>query len=319
MLTPEEIAEEKEFADAFSADDGAPEESNDDSASDDDFNLEDTDDITVKGSPDEDLAPVGEDDQDDSAELSLEKKAHGYDSMLGRLEKERTEKATLQTELETLRAQQIVTPVEDLAPANQEQQEVGSFEIPEELQGDLDEIGKEDPQLVALFEEDSVEGKRLRAVLDDYGPDMAAIQAASLLAARQVGEQGQEIKSTVEKNETEAHVSQIYSEVPDYKDMTTNPNRAQESVEYHKHLREWVSEQPYNVAANHFNAIEQGSPQEVAALLKEFNSAKGSASDPVSEKTRQDADAALAVQSKNTPLPKSKGSKDDFDAGFDED
>ncbi|MBI9113135.1 hypothetical protein [Maridesulfovibrio ferrireducens] len=312
MLTEEEIAAEEEFENAFSGDDGASEESiNDDSASDDDFNLDEAD----EGSPDEDPAP----DQDDSAELSLEKKAHGYDSMLGRLEKERAEKARIQQELESLRAQQTVTHVEDLAPANQEQQKVGSFEIPEELQSDLDEIGKEDPQLVALFGEDSVDGKRLRQVLEDYGPDMAAIQAASLHTARQIGEQGKEIKATVEKTETDAHVSQIYSEVPDYKDLTTNPNRAQESVEYHQNLREWVSGQPYNVAAKHFHAIEQGTPQEVAALLKEFNSAKGSASSSVSEKTRQDADAALAVKSKNTPLPKSKGSKDDFDAGWDED
>ncbi|MBI9113177.1 hypothetical protein [Maridesulfovibrio ferrireducens] len=311
MLTPEEIAEEEEFANAFSDDDGAPEEPNDDSASDDDFNLDEAD----EGSPDEDPAP----DQDDSAELSLEKKAHGYDSMLGRLEKERAEKARIQQELESLRAQQTVTHVEDLAPTNYEQQEVGSFEIPEELQGDLAEIEKEDPQLVALFGEDSVDGKRLRQVLEDYGPDMAAIQATSLLSARQIGEQGKKIKSTVEKTETEAHVSQIYNEVPDYKDLTTNPSRAQESREYHQHLRDWVSEQPYNVAAKHFNAIEQGTPQEVAALLKEFNSAKGSAPSSVSQKTKQDADAALAVQSKNTPLPKSKGSKDDFDAGWDED
>ena len=192
MKTPEQIAEEqaeKEFLEGFSDEDKeAPEDKTpapkEDLPSDGDDNNWNFDEDPEDGPQDGDPAP---DDDDGAAEegkgkkksnkeeLSLEQRAHGYDSMLGRLEKERAEKARLEEELEALRSQASPSPVTDTAKDDKAQPEGDktTFEIPEELKEDLGTIEKEeDPQLAALFREDSKDGARLRHVLEDFGTDM---------------------------------------------------------------------------------------------------------------------------------------------------
>ncbi|BDQ36307.1 hypothetical protein SYK_06670 [Pseudodesulfovibrio nedwellii] len=328
QMTAEEQAEQ-EFAEAFADETaGAPDE---DSASTDDNNFTDDDADDSDDAPEADAANADGElapDQEGKAaekELSTEEKAHGYDSMFGRLEKERNEKAQLRDELEALRSQPAAPPVApDPAPAVPVQQAASDFEVPDELKDDLAAVEKEDPQLAALFKEDTTDGKRLRGVLEDYGSDMALIQASTVQTARdaaaQVSEQGEVINQTVQQSANEAHNAAVYAAVDGYEDLATNPDRALESQQYHQDLRTWVGEQPYATATEKFAVIEKGTPAQVASLINEFNATRETqATPPVDEKTKAAANAALAVDSKPGPLPKSKGSKDDFDAGWDED
>lgn len=326
--TAEEQAEQ-EFAAAFtsdeSADDGAPadeaastEETYDESFSQDDESPSGSDDAPQSSAP---VQEETEDDKGESAkkELTLEEKAHGYDSMFGRLEKERAQRAQLEEELNRIRSHQAAAPVDEPAPDAPAQQDepASNFEVPDELKDDLSAVEKEDPQLAALFKEDSADGQRLRSVLEDYGQDMALIQANAVHSARQVQEQGQAITQTMTKSAEEAHNAAIFAAVEGYEDLTTNPERKAENQAYHQELRSWISQQPYAEATQKFEVIEKGSAHQVAALLNEFNATRESA---VSQgaKAQDDAEAALAVPSKPSPLPKSKGSKDDFDAGWDD-
>lgn len=258
------------------------------------------------------LAPDQEETEESAVELSMEKKAHGYDSMLGRLEKERAEKKRLQEELKNLRAAQVE---KDSAPADPiQKKEV--FDVPDELKSELLDVEREDPELAVLFSEDSTDGRRLRSVLQDYGKDVALIQAGAVATARELKEQNQAITQTVSQSAEQAHVAAICAAVDGYEDLITNPSRKEEKEAYHRELREYVEAQPYNIAAEKLAVIERGTPTQVASLLNEFNATRGSLQ---ADRAKADADAALAVPSKPSPLPKSKGDKNDFDAGWDED
>lgn len=319
QMTAEEQAEQ-EFAAAFADDTaGAPE---DDSASFDEnpepsSQDEDGSDDAPKSAPDQ------EEPKEEPAkkEMSMEDKAHGYDSMFGRLEKERAEKARLEAELAQLRSQKATAPIDEPASdAPAKDDAPGTFEIPDELKDDLAVVEQEDPQLAALFAEDSTDGARLRGVLEDYGKDMALIQASAVKSTRDVKEQtravAETVTQTVNHSAEQAHTAAICAAVDGYEDLITNPARAEESQTFHQDLRGWVAGQPYTVAAEKFEVIEKGTPAQVAALINEFKATRG---EQTGTDTNADADAALAVPSKPSPLPKSKGDKNDFDAGWDED
>lgn len=325
-ISAEELAEEKEFAAAFAEEDGAPGE-DDPASSDSDFDLEDKPgpevdpDLSEDGLQDgEDPAPEpDEGDDGGKGEMSLEDKAHGYDSMFGRLEKERSEKEQLKFEIERLRSQ-AAQPSMAPAPVEEPKADVPEFELPEELQEDYSTIEKEDPQIAALFKEDSRDGKKLRKILSDYGPDVASIQAGAIQVSRNAGETSKSVVQSFEQKQAEQavedHLNHIYSALPDYKTLTTDPARATESQQYHQALREWIGEQPHKEAVRYEYAIDQGSPEQVVELLSAFNEAQNKGEKKPNVKDA--ANAAMTVPSKPAPMPKSKGAKDDFDAGWED-
>jgi hypothetical protein len=255
----------------------------------------------------------------------LKKKAHGYESMLGRLKQQQEATKQLQAELEELKRQQQEAAQRTKQP--EEPKQAKTVEIDEELREDVEEFIREFPEYKDLIFEDSREGKRLRKQLQDYGPEIAAVVADNIMLRREVAykeqlrQQQEELKAKERAQAmAQAHFQAIWKEHEDLKELMTNPDKQQELQEFYQKLNTWASAKPFAEAVQIFNVIKQGTATEVIEVLNRFKEETGRQStapqqDPdVSNAVR----AAMAVKSKPSPLPKTRATKDDFDSAWEE-
>lgn len=252
--------------------------------------------------------PAGEEDPED-----LRKKAHGYDSMLGRLNKEREERAALEQRLAQLEAAQRKQPTEPATLAS----------IPDEIKEDFDALSKENPQVAALLKEDTPESKRLRSALAEYGREFVEEKAEAILDRRRLESEIATVKSHQQLSAEETARQVFYGTIgaahPDFVAVIGTPEHAS----YMAKVQEWAETKPYKEAAPLFQVIEKGTPEQIVALLNKFkaetanNGGQPAANAP--DRRAQRAAAAAAVPSRPTPMPRAATPKDSFDAGWDMD
>lgn len=261
--------------------------------------------------------------EDPAAEL--QRKAHGYDSMKGRLEK-------AQRELAELRRQQVTAPAPDPAPAAPpvpQTRTAAEYGLSPEIQGDLDAIRHDSPELAALILEDSKDGVLLRRRLTEAGRESAEDKAEAILARRAATialEAARNAPVAAERRATElAHSISIEQEWerlrerhPDFYELRMNPARAADNAVFVGKIDEWISAKPYRDAAPLAAIRANGTPTEIAGLLDQYKQeTSGSGGGGAPEKpTAARRDAAIhAVPSRAAPL-RDTPPKDDFDAGF---
>lgn len=307
-ILPNEEKADEEFAAAFAEDETAAAGAPDASASGDDV------DGDAFAAPDQ----SGTQDKEQPADQAAEKaaaakqpvehdevvpKSH-YDSMFGRLQAEQRRARELEERLSKL----------ELAPAAK------SVEVPAELQTEIEELSKRDPQLAALVLEDSKDGERLRKGLEEYGVDYAEERADTIRMRREVRQTVTSVQASTESAVQETKVNAFYAAVgekhKDWVDVTTDPARRPEYDAYMKDVRAWAESLPYAEGANAFRVMEKGTPAEVIDLLDRFKTAKNGGG---GGRKGPSAEDALAVPSRAGMPPSNKmASKDDFDAAFDE-
>jgi hypothetical protein len=312
MIMPDEILNEEqadnEFATAFAEGDdqssGAPADpaSGDEKHGDDAF--------------DEAPEKTGTQDTEQSAEQNvgstvdkdeLQRKAHGYDSMLGRLQAEQRRRQELEERLAKLEQ-----PEQQKAPT--------TIEVPADLKTEIEELTNRDPQLAAIVLEDSKDGEKLRKSLEEYGVDYAEERADTIRLRREVRQKVSSVEATTQSAMRDAKADAFYSAVsvkhPDWVSVTTDPARRQDYDAYMANVRSWAESLPYAEGAAAFRVMEKGTPAEVVDLLDRYKAAKQGGG---TDRKGPSADDALAVPSRSGPPPSRKiASKDDFDSAFDE-
>ena len=275
-------------------------------ATNDEFSEEDSADADA---PAPNQAPQEGDDE-------LRKKAHGYDSMLGRLQKEREERKRLEdrlAQLEQLAGRQAAQP-QQAAPASTK-----AAEIPDEIKEDFEELSKENPRIAALLAEDTPDAKRLRSALAEYGREYVEEKAEMLLTRRELEAKIATVEShqrlTAQEQAQRAFFSEIGAKHPDFVAVYGTP----EHQTYMAGVSTWVESKPYSEAVKLVKVIEQGTPAEIVALLDKYKSETQQGGQATRQQTQRDprAAAAAAVPARPSPMPRQTGPKDSFDAGWD--
>lgn len=250
--------------------------------------------------------PAGQPDEEE-----LRKKAHGYDSMFGRLESVRAENKALKERLAQLE-RAVAAPPSQAAPAEQP-----AVAVPEDIREDLEALTKRDPRLAALALEDSQDGARLRKALADYGVDYAEERADVVRLRRELDSKVAAVESTTQQavrtNAVQTFYATIGAKHPDWVSLATDPQRSHEHEQYMHAVRAWAEAKPYAEGARLFAIMNQGTPTEVIELLDRYKSETRTST----QTRRSGADDALAVPSRSAPPPAgTRVGKDDFDAAF---
>lgn len=265
---------------------------------------------------------------------TLEKKAHGYESMLGRLERERDKNRRLMQELEQIKGQLDQRQGKDgKAPAKSGPEPIK--DIPENLAEDLKVFSVEFPEYTDLIREDGPDGQRLRKGLEKYGPEWAAAAAEGVSARREVHAYKQQLeeekameqqaRKQAEAQEQERrsrdHFQTLFSEVPEYGELRSNPQRASELEAFHQNLFSWIEEKPYREAARMKQIVEDGDAYSVAEVLKKFQEETRPESNtegdpPPRRETQQAAAQAAAVPSRSGSPPRGRPDPNDEGSAF---
>ena len=239
----------------------------------------------------------------------LEKKAHGYDSMMGRLQAEQRKRQELEARLAALESAPEQKPA---AP------EPTPVTVPDELKEDVAALQKRDPQLAAIVLEDSPEGKKLRKALEEYGVDYAEERASTIKLRRDLEVKLASIEAktagVVEQTATQAFYAQIGAQHPEWVELATNQSRAAEFNTFMDGVRSWAEGKPFREGQRLFKVIEAGTPGEINQLLSQYKTEQVK---PPQQKPKGDAAAAMAIPTRSgTPPTKPLAPKDDFDAAF---
>lgn len=233
----------------------------------------------------------------------LRRKAHGYDSMLGRLERERREKQELEARLYALEHQ---TPPAPAAPV----------ELSDDVRADMDVIRGFDPALADLVAEASPSGDRLRKALEKFGVETTMTMAETERLSRSVQQVTQMEQARSAQMQTQAmlhHYSTLFEAAPTVGALLTIdrntlqlvpvPGREAEAEKYFSGLDAWVENLPYKQAVQVQQIRQSGSARDVAAVLKDYEQATM----PRESVSREQADMLA-------PVP-SRGARPDMQSG----
>jgi hypothetical protein len=253
-------------------------------------------------------------------EMPAEKKAQAYDSMLGRLKKEREEKEALRKELED--AKKAKAPGGD-APgpeprAPQAPAQAAKIED-ENLAQLVDDFAAKHPDMAALVREDSQDGRRLRKRLEEYGEDLTLDAAESVTLRRQMAARGEEDKAAREQWAKEqdqaaakAHKAEIYKAHPDVAKIKADDTL---NAAFEAELGSWIESLPFKDGQKWADIRQHGNASQVIEMLNEFK-------EHLKAKQRSaesEAEAAEGIPSRGASSPKPKPGKadpNDFDGAM---
>ncbi len=262
-------------------------------------------------------------DQDREEDLdTLKKKAHGYESMLGRLQREQEERRKLEQRLAQIEAgRQHPADQGQARPQPPAQGGQGVTDIPPEIKEDVALFEKDFPEYSKLIHESGPDGERLRKRLKDVGPEVTAAMAEGISARRIADERFARLeqdkiqeRAAVERQQAADYQDRLLGEVPrEYAELRTSEEKAAELEKYHRDLREWVENKPYREARQlEWTFKECKDPRTVAAALKQFQNETRYFGEPEKPDTRprketvQAAAQAAAVPSRSQGVPRGK-------------
>lgn len=285
----------------------------------------DSDEDPGQGDPD---APAGSDAPDGEAGIDLEelkKRAHGYDSMLGRLEQERNKVKSLEQQLASMQqppAQQSPAPAQDEGSAPS----ATLSDIPEDIREDVEAFQKSYPGYARMITDGGEVGKSLRHLLMDYGPEVAAIQARSVDLENRLMGSLQNVQQQTARVQALSHQERILSdnndlaqvaEIGDNGQFRPMPGKEQQFREFFTGLNEWVQSRPYAEATRWLDIQKQGTPAQVGELLNAYRTYRTSSRASASHGDRLDkARAAGTVPSRTPSIPAGEPDPDDFEGNF---
>lgn len=286
------------------------------------------DDPAPSDTADDPPAPAAPDDDIEQ----LKTKAHGYDSMFGRLDQVRRENDQLKQRLAQL---------EQMAGGQQEPQQAQSgqpqsfapqaAQIPEEIREEVQEFQRQYPHFAELVSDQGQVGQSLRKLLADYGPEVAAIQADSVVTRNQLQQQVQQVQQTFEQDRAQQLVEQKRSallgnhpELAAVADIGADgrlyarQGKEQDLQGYLQGVDTWIRSLPYGEAENWMRIQREGSPAEVSQLLSAYHKQTQSQQPAAQHDPKRSAKAAAAgaVPSRRASLPKAEPAPDDFSGAF---
>jgi len=225
-------------------------------------------------------------------------------------------------------------PVQQTAPV--QQQSLPRAEIPEEIQDEAKNFERDNPELAPLLYYPGKEGKKLRKLLGDFGPDVAGIYGDSVMSQykltqaeqqlqgrltqseQKITQQQQEMQARLENERRQAHYHQIYSAVPEYGEIATDPSRRADLEAFHTDLSAWVENKPHREATQLFQILRQGDAASVTQVLRHFHQEQstGSPGAVPSAQRRSAAHAATAVPSRSSGPPRGRPDPNDTYSAF---
>lgn len=196
-------------------------------------------------------------DRDSAPEASQEEdetQKDNYKSLLGRHQR-------LQEETRLLREQQ-----QRLSQSQQQKQPVfEKAEIPEELKDDVEAFKKQYPEYAGLIEIKGREGDSIRGLLAEYGANIAAVRAESLVTRLELAKSRNEVTQRVSEQVAISHEQQIYAAHPDFAALDGSGK-----WKYLEDIRDWIEDLPMK-EARHWDAVyKNGDTKETIQLFNEF-------------------------------------------------
>ena len=317
-------------------------------------NIPPSDEVGTDESGDGDGEPEEDDEQ-------LKKRAHSYDSAMGRVVKEqdvlRRKAAEYERVKETLKQtleeqKKIEAAMEE---ARRRQQELGQrppqpmgqqalpqsgplpmAEIPDDIKEEAASFTRDYPELAPLLHFPGKEGQKLRKLLADYGPDVASIHGNAVMAnyrlaqaqeqfqgqltqsEQRVLQQQQEMQARLENERKQSHYERIYTSVPDYAALATDPSRRQELEQFHSALSEWAESKPHRDYAQISQILKQGDADSVVHVLRQFQSEQqfSGVQQPAHSGRQAAARAAQAIPSRSSGPPRGRPDPNDIHSAF---
>ncbi len=327
-------------------------------------------------------SPDSHSSQDDKTPEELEalrKKAHGYDSMLGRLQAE--QRARQQEQQELARARDELARMRGHAPApvHQDQQvpqghgnqpapqhvaptqpaaPLSMVEIPEDIKEEAEAFSRDYPDLTPLLRYPGREGEKLRKLLAEYGPDVAALHGQNVMSQYRMSQAEQQMAQRLSQAEMAAkqareeslaqvehdrkarHYAEIGSQHPEVQWMF-DPRKQQDYAAFRRGLDEWVMDRPMREAQYVQQVLAQGTATDVSAILSAYKQSQangnGNGADHAAQQAAQQsaqqqaqrhqqeqerarlAQAASAVPGRHhAPRPGGQPPPDDFSSAWQE-
>lgn len=246
----------------------------------------------------------------------LRKKAHGYDSMMGRLNQEQKRRAELEAELERLRR----APASAETDGGQAQREPSqpaakTVELDEGMRALVEGLPE---NLRGVFHEDSADGTRLRKVMEEFGPEQASILAEVVVDHRTELSARQRRETSQAEEVRRSHFATLSEKFPDFA-----PAFAGDAVQLRvlqDGIEQFIGHLPYGEGTRLARIAREGTTEEVAELLEKYTAYRsGSGSGTDAKKVEQAAKDGYAVPTRSVPqLNNKRVPPDDFDAAFDE-
>ena len=273
-----------------------------------------------------DVPPADAAPDDDIEQLKT--KAHGYDSMFGRLDQVRRENDQLKQRLAQL--EQAARQPQAPQPRQQHQAPQPQAQIPEEIREEVSEFQRQYPQFANLVTDQGQVGQSLRKLISEYGPEVAAIQADSFVTRHQLQQQVQQVQQAVQQDRAAQLVEQkravllgnhpelaaVADVGPDGR-LYARQGKEKDLQGYLQGVDTWIRSLPYGEAENWMRIQQQGSPAEVHQLLSAYHNRSSQQQAPRPDPNRSArAAAAGAVPSRRGSMPKSEPDENDFSGAF---
>ena len=221
---------------------------------------------------------------------------HKYDSMMGRLKSSQDENRTLREQLARMQARMAEQNV------TEKERPASSVDGLEEIPGELHEF----------FLEQSLEGDRLRRVLDEYGPEQAAFAAENLRERRELRGVRDSFTQDYEQERIDRHRNAVANACPDYADAILGNDKAK-TDELFSGVRAWIGTLPYEEGVRMMQYAQEGTTAQTIELLNRYHAyRKGGAQ----ERVRNLAASNMAVPSHKGVPPKRQATS--FDDAFEE-
>lgn len=261
-----------------------------------------------KSAQTKDDGEAGETSEQQEHGEEYETQKDNYKSLLGRHQR-------LQEETRLLREQQ-----QRLSQSQQQKQPVfEKAEIPEELKDDVEAFKKQYPEYAGLIEIKGREGDSIRGLLAEYGANIAAVRAESLVTRLELAKSRNEVTQRVSEQVAISHEQQIYAAHPDFAALDGSGK-----WKYLEDIRDWIEDLPMK-EARHWDAVyKNGDTKETIQLFNEFKRNR-SQNDTTTQnnskqhiKRRQAIEDGLAVPAgaRQTSHLSRKTDKNDFSGGW---
>lgn len=209
-------------------------------------------------------------------------------------------------------------------------------EIPEDIKEEATAFSRDYPELAPLLHYPGREGQKLRKLLADYGPDVASIHGNAVMAnynlqqtraqfqgqltqsEQRVLHQQQEMQSRLENERKQSHYERVYTSVPDYAALATDPSRRQELEQFHTALSEWAESKPHRDYAQISQILKQGDADSVVNVLRHFQSEQPftGSQQPAQTGRQAAARAAQTIPSRSSGPPRGRPDPNDIHSAF---
>lgn len=190
-------------------------------------------------------------------------------------------------------------------------------EVPEDLRDDVAAFQKANPELADLMLEDGRDGRHLRGVLEEYGPEhvMTREVAERIHDKREAARGRDAARAEAVQGARQAHYDAIFAAHPDYAEMARGGEATKgQLAAFHEGMKTWAEGLPYKDGEHVLNVMAKGSTQEVIEVMTQYKKQLRGQDVP---RRHEAARAGMVPRSKSGPPPRPRPSKDDFDAGFD--